>query len=102
MKWYKFRYFIILFYFISFCFSHIFSELSLAKESAVSTNMTIRNGPIHTQTTPFVLPQRYDNSIQTQRNSLSDASVGEYALASSVLDQNTIHHGNTDVNDNDD
>ena len=52
--------------------------------------------------TTFVLPQRSDNSIQTQRNILSDASVGEYALESSVLDQNTIHHGNTDVNDNDD
>ena len=49
-----------------------------------------------------VIPSRFDTSIKTQRNSSSDESVGENDLSSAVLDQSTNHHGNTDVNDNDD
>ena len=50
----------------------------------------------------FLILPRSDTSIQTQRNSASDASVGANDVAPSGLDQSTNHHGNTDVKYNDD
>ena len=44
----------------------------------------------------FVIPQHFDNYIQTQRNSASDVSTGENDVAPSRLYQSTNHHGNTD------
>ena len=61
-----------------------------------------RNWPYISPNTNFIITQRSDTSIQTQRNSSSDASVGAHDLVSYLLDQSTNHHGNTDVNDNDD
>ena len=50
----------------------------------------------------FFVIQLSETYIQNQCNGASGAYVGAHALASSGLDQSTNHHGNTDVNDNDD
>ena len=55
--------------------------------------------PYSSLNTTFVLPNHSETSIQTQHTYASDSSVGAHYLASSVSDQSTIHHGNTDVND---
>ena len=60
------------------------------------------NWPNPSPNTTFIISQNSVTSIQNQRNSASDASVDVHDVASSVLDQSTNHHGNTDVNDNDD
>ena len=52
--------------------------------------------------TTFLIPSRFDLSIQTQCNSDSDDSAGANDVASAVLDKSTNHHGNNDVNDNED
>ena len=61
-----------------------------------------RNCPYPSPNTTFLILPRSDTSIQTQRNSASDASVGANDVAPSGLDQSTNHHGNTDVKYNDD
>ena len=61
-----------------------------------------QNWPYPYPNTTFSMPPRFDTSIQTQRNIAYDASVGENYVASSGLYQSTNHHGNRDVNDNDD
>ena len=60
-----------------------------------------QNWPYPSPNTNFGVPQRFDNSIQTQHNSDSGASLGAHDVASSVLDQCTNHHINTDAKDND-
>ena len=58
-------------------FSQLFcSEFPWAKESAVSINMTRRTVPIYLHTL-IVSQKSSGTSIQTQRNSVSDASVGQ-------------------------
>ena len=52
--------------------------------------------------TTFVIKPRFYTSIQTKCNSDSYCSAGANDLSSSVLDQSTNHHVNTDVNNNDD
>ena len=61
-----------------------------------------QNWPYPFKNTNFIITQCFDNSIQTQCNSDSYASVGENDEASSGLDKSTNHHGNTDGNNNDD
>ena len=60
------------------------------------------NWPYPSPNTTLVLPQRPETSIQIQRNSACYASVFAHDLESSVSDQTTIHHDNTNVNNNDD
>ena len=52
--------------------------------------------------TTFVIPQCSETSLKTQHTSDCDASMGAHALSYSGLYQSTNHHGNNDVNDNDD
>ena len=52
--------------------------------------------------TTFVLPQFYENYIQTQRTSAFFASMGAHALLYYLSNQSNIHNGNTDVENNDD
>ena len=47
-----------------------------------------------------MIPKIPDHSTQTQSTSVCDATVGVHYLESSVSDQSTINHVNTDVNDN--
>ena len=51
--------------------------------------------------TTFVIPPRFDTSIQTQRNIVYYASASANDELSSGLDQSTNHHGNTDGKKND-
>ena len=60
-----------------------------------------QNCPYTYQKTTFVIPPRFDFSLHTQCISTYDASVGTNDVASSILDQNSNHHGNTDGKDND-
>ena len=52
--------------------------------------------------TTFVIRPYFVTSIQTQRNTASDASAGENYVASSELYQSTNHRGNTNGKNNDD
>ena len=61
-----------------------------------------QNWPYPYPSTNFVIPTNFDITIQTQRNSASDASVGANDVASSVLDQSNNKHVNRDGKDNDD
>ena len=61
-----------------------------------------QNWPYPSPNTPFFITQHYYTYIQTQINSAYDDSVGAHYVASSGLYQSTNHHGNRDVNDNDD
>ena len=61
-----------------------------------------RNWPYPYPNTTFFIPQRSDTSIETKRTSDSYSPVGAHNLESFVLYQSTNHHGNTDVNVNDD
>ena len=60
------------------------------------------NWPNPPPNTTFIISQNSVTSIPNQRNSASDASVDVHDVASSGLDQSTNHHGNMDVNYNDD
>ena len=64
--------------------------------------MTSITVPINIQNNNFVIPPCFDNSIQTQHNSDSDASVGANYATSTGLDQSINYHGNRDGKDNDD
>ena len=61
-----------------------------------------RNWPYTSSNITLIISANFYNSIQTQRNSASDASVGANDVASSGSDQITNHHGNMDSKDNDD
>ena len=52
--------------------------------------------------TTFVIPPRFDDYIQTERNSYSDATAGENDVASGGFYQSINHHSNTYGKDNDD
>ena len=56
------------------------SELSWERESTVYTT-------------------KFETSLQNQHTNDYGASVGGHALASSIPDQITSHHGNTDINE---
>ena len=56
---------------------------------------------------PFLIPsiilrQCSETSLKNQHTCAFDDSMGTYSLASSISDQSTSHHVNTNVNDNDD
>ena len=61
-----------------------------------------RKCPYPYPNTTFVIPKFSGTSIHTQINSSSCDSMGEHDLAYARLYQSTNHHGNTDLNDNDD
>ena len=61
-----------------------------------------RNWTYPSQNTTFVIPPRFYTSIQNQKRSDYDTSVGAHDVVPAGLDQITNHHGDTDVKDNDD
>ena len=85
------------------CFSHIFSlGITMGKGIGRICNYDQLNWPYPSPNNTFIIAQRSDTSIQTQHISAYDASVVAHDSASALLDQITNHHGNTDVNNNDD
>ena len=58
------------------------------------------NSPNPSPNTAFVMPTRFDTSIQTQCNSIYDASVGTKDIASAKLYLSINHYGKTDGKDN--
>ena len=58
---------------------------------------TQRNWTYPYSNTNFVITQCYNNSLQTQRDSASDTSVGAHDLESDGVYQSTNHHGHTNV-----
>ena len=77
-------------------------EITKGKGIGIIYKYDLLNCPYLSPNTAYVIWQRSENSIQTQRLTDSDASVVAHALASSGLDQSTNHHGNTDFNNNND
>ena len=61
-----------------------------------------QNWPYLYPNNDFLIPQLFENYIQTQCTSDYDAYVGTHALVYYGLDKSTNHHSNTDVNNNDD
>ena len=73
------------------CFSQVFLfklpvEITIGKGIRRSYKYDQWNWPYTSPNTTFVIPPRFDTSIQTQRNSASDAAVGANDEASSGLD----------------
>ena len=83
-------------------FYHKNIEITVGKGIVRIHKQSQTNWPYPSPNTTFVILKHPYTFIQTQRTSYCDASLGAHALASSVSDQITIHHVNTDTNNNDD
>ena len=97
------NYFAMTFYPIICIFLTIFLfVITMGKGISCINKCDQKNWTYPSPNTTFVVSPCSGTSIQTQRNSISDYSVGANDVASSVLDQITKHHGNTDFKYNDD
>ena len=97
---------LIVFSYHNVCFSHIFcSKLPLKMITSKGIDCIYKydegNSPNPSPNTAFVMPTRFDTSIQTQCNINYDASVGTNDVAAAELYQIINHYGKTDYKDND-